>query len=83
MFWLNAIPTPAFQCRHRLATLMLDEDIAAANCPVVLSQAAIDNVINGYSSSFTIESSRRKSPDSVPKTIQYAGWFSPMPVDEG
>jgi hypothetical protein len=45
MFWLSAMPTPDLQCRQRLLTLMLDDEIAAPSWPLVSSQAAIDKVI--------------------------------------
>jgi hypothetical protein len=40
MFWLSAMPTPDLQCRQRLLTLMLDDEIAAPSWPLVSSQAA-------------------------------------------
>jgi hypothetical protein len=40
------MPVPGRQCRQRLLTLMLDEEIMAPSWPVAWSQAAIDKVIS-------------------------------------
>jgi hypothetical protein len=54
------MPTPGHQCRQRLLTLMLEEDIAAPSWPVDSSHAAIDKVIDWVHSKKKSVGSRKR-----------------------